>query len=125
MTNVEALIVSALNSLPSFQLLKHASQTRLEAFMDVPADRPVRFVTVERVGGGERNLVDRPTLAVQFWAESRYEASAGATALARILPNLPIAEPLLGSCRVESVYNFPDERQARYQLTVTATTVRG
>ena len=125
MTNIEALLVDALNKAAAFQLLKASSQSTIEAFMDVPADRPVRFVTVERTGGGERNIVDRSTLAVQFWAESRYQASEGAHLLTQILPELAATTPLLGHCRAVSVYSFPDERQARYQLTVEASTVRG
>lgn len=125
MTNVEALLVGALNTVASFQSLKAEPLARIEAFMDVPAARPVRFVTVERTGGGETNLVDQPMLAVQFWAESRYEASEGARKLALILEELPVIVGALGKCRVESVYNWPDDAQPRYQLTVSAATVRG
>ena len=128
-TNVEVLIVDALNSGLGLQVLKHPDQDTLEAFLDVPAGsptkpKPVRFVTVERTGGAERDLVDRPVLAVQFWAEDRLAASQGAHALALLLEALPVRVPLLGRCRVESIYNFPSGRQARYQLVVAATTVR-
>lgn len=125
MTNIETLLVSALNRSASFQTLKAAGQSKIEAFLDVPANRPVRFVTIERTSGGEADLVDRPVVAVQFWAESRLAASEGAHALQRLIDMLPALEPLLGKSKVESVYNFPDERQARYQLTVSASTVRG
>ena len=81
-------------------------------------------MTVERTGGAERDLVDRPILAVQLWAEDRLAASQGAHALALLLEALPVRVPLLGRCRVESIYNFPSGRQARYQLVVAATTVR-
>lgn len=125
MTNVEALLVGSLNLKADFQALKHPSDPNIQAFMEVPADRPRRFVTVERVGGAEINLVDRPRLAVQFWAESRYQASEGARLLALILERLAATVPQLGRCKVEAFYNFPDERQARYQLMVVASTVRG
>lgn len=124
MTNVETLIVTALSESPALQQLTAPGQPRIEAFMDVPPVRPVRFITVERTSGAERDLVDRPVLAVQMWAESRYEASQAATELGRILDALPGSVPQLGLCKVESLYNFPDERQARYQLTVRAATVR-
>lgn len=124
MTNAEALLVQSLNAKADFQALKHPDEANIQAFMEVPADRPRRFVTVERVGGAETNFVDRPVLAVQFWAESRYQASEGARLLSLILDGLAATVPELGRCKVESVYNFPDERQARYQLTVAASTVR-
>ena len=124
MTNVEVLIVDALNSGLGLQVLEADGQDVIEAFLDVPEHRPPRFVTVERTGGAERDLVDRPVLAVQLWAEDRLAASQGANALALLLEALPARVPLLGRCRVESIYNFPDGRQARYQLVVAATTVR-
>lgn len=126
-TNVEVLIVDALNSGLGLQVLKHPDQDRIDAYMDVPAGdptKPIRFVTVERTGGGERDLVDRPVLAVQFWAEDRLAASQGANGLALLLEALPARIPLLGRCRVESIYNFPTGREARYQLIVAAATVR-
>lgn len=125
MTNIETLLVSALNSSPSFQSLKADSQPKIEAFLDVPATRPVRFVTIERTTGGEVDLVDQSILAVQFWAESRVAASDGALALARLLDMLPATVSTLGRSKATNIYNFPDERQARYQLTVSASTVRG
>lgn len=126
MTNAEVLIVEALNKRADFYMLKPPGETAgIQAFMEVPENRPRRFVTVERTSGGEINLVDRPVLAVQFWAESRYQASEGARLLAHILQDLPASVPELGRCKVESIYNFPDDRQPRYQLTVAASTVRG
>ena len=125
MTNIETLLVQALNSSSAFQGLKKAGMSKIEAFMDIPAKRPTRFVTVERTGGGETDFVDSAQLAIQFWAESRVTASNGAYALARILEQLPITQPLLGGVDVQRIYNFPDTDQNRYQLFVVAASVRG
>lgn len=124
MANVETLIVQALNASPALQGLTPDGQEQVEAFLEVPADRPIRFVTVERASGAEVNHVDQSVLAVQFWAESRLAASDGSQELATILEGLPVTVSNLGKCRVESRYNFPDKRQARYQLTVSASTVQ-
>lgn len=111
---VEALLVDWLNDHPN---------VGAEAFMDVPATRPQHFITVERVGGGEGPVTGIPVLAIQRWAEHRFEASQGAIDLSRILPQL-ITHPKIARVVVESVYNFPDpdSGQARYQLTVEVVT---
>ena len=38
---------------------------RYDAYVRVPKDRPQRFVTVERTGGGVTDMVDHPLIAVQ------------------------------------------------------------
>ena len=46
----------------------------LTAYLEVPADRPKRLVTIERVGGSELEYSSHPILAVQVWAESRWQS---------------------------------------------------
>lgn len=97
-----------------------------EASTYPPADAPGspdRFVTVERVGGAVRDIVDHPSMAVQAWAPTDAEAEAMANAIR--------AEALAGalpegihSIRVESgPYRFfdPSTRSPRYQLTLRIT----
>ncbi len=64
--NGEALIIAHLNGL---------QDRPAEASQDVPANRPARFITVERTGGPREFVRELPTYAVQCWAESRWEAS--------------------------------------------------
>lgn len=92
------------------------------AYADAPNPMPAEFVTVERTGGGDRNMVDRPTLAVQIWAGGRKAAAELADAVRRDLESLT-GTLGLGAVRVASIYNWPDPetRRARYQLTVEAT----
>lgn len=84
----------------------------------VPKDAPSEFVTVERVGGGVRDMVDRPRLAVQAWAadEPRAEEMANAIRLAALTGPLPDG---VHSMAVNSgPYAFYDEstRCPRYQV---------
>ena len=51
------------------------------AYTRVPKDRPSRFVTVERTGGGVADMVDHPLMAVQTWAQSAAEAEEDAAAI--------------------------------------------
>lgn len=87
------------------------------AFADVPADRPARFVTVERTGGASDPFRDMPTVAVQCWAGTRHEASEMALA-ARDACLDYAGEPGVLRCEVTGICNFPDpdSGQARYQL---------
>lgn len=90
----------------------------LEAFMDIPADRPGRFITVERTGGGDERWRGLPTLAVQVWAQYRYEAADLAALVVGSLRRM-VALPNVARVEVQNVYNFPDpdSGQVRYQVT--------
>ena len=88
------------------------------AYVRVPKDRPKRFVTVERTGGGVENMVDYPLVAVQTWAQTQAEAEEDASAIRMValVGNLPEG---VHSMRVNSgPYKFYDEEsmQPRYQV---------
>lgn len=112
--NGEALIVAYLNGLAG---------RPAEAFMDVPKNRPARFITVERTGGPREHVRELPMLAVQCWAESRWQASELARATAANLEGI-VAHPSVGRVVVSSTYNFPSpDGEPRYQLVVDLVTV--
>lgn len=83
------------------------------------------FVTVERTGGGVEDMVDRPQIAVQAWADTEAEAEA----LARAIRN----EILINShpYGVMSVfvdtgpYPFWDDSTGlpRYQIVFSCTSI--
>ena len=88
------------------------------AYVRVPKDRPQRFVTVERTGGGVVDMVDMPMIAVQTWAQTQAEAEEDAAAIRMValVGNLPEG---VHSMRVNSgPYKFYDEdsMQPRYQI---------
>lgn len=87
------------------------------AYAEVPRNRPDRFVTVERTGGGTERGIDWPTLAVQSWAPSRHEASALARCVDEAMLAMPDEVPSVPSCESQSIYNFPDPDSggSRYQ----------
>lgn len=107
--NVEGLIVAELNAaLPDTD----------EAFMEVPANRPTRFYTVERVGGRQVDVRDRPLVAVLAWAGSRWEASEMALGVAAQLKSIALTHPNVARVDIESIYNNPDpaSEHPRYQV---------
>ena len=110
--NVETFLISELG-------------TRLEVPVlgEVPEERPQRFVTIERVGGGAREwgLVDRALVAVQSWAETRYEASCLADAVDAAMLGLIGAYPITNVER-NALTNFPTaDKIPRYQGTYQIT----
>lgn len=112
MINFEALVIGYLNG----------QALGVDAFADIPADRPERFITVERTGGGRDRFVDRPQAVVQVWADSRAGASELADTVAASLQGMTTL-PEVGRVTVESVVNFPDvSGHPRYQIFITAVT---
>lgn len=88
---------------------------------DVPANRPSKFISIERTGGERSKILDRPELAIQCWASSSVEASELADELVDVvLPRVYVLSDV-GAFSINSVYNYPlDETQPRYQITVNA-----
>ena len=91
----------------------------VKAFVQVPATRPEKFVTVERTGGKIDAFSDSPTFAVQAWAPTKAEAAALAEQTASAIDSWPMTEPSVADATVESLYDFadPDSRSQRFQLT--------
>lgn len=105
--NIEGLLVAELN-----QVLSD------ETFTEIPKTRPKRFYTVERVGGRQTDVRDRPLVAVQAWANSRWEASEMALLIAGRLKSLAVTHPNVARVDIESIYNNPDpaSEHPRYQV---------
>lgn len=113
MVDIEATIIA---------YLKNAGYA---AYADVPNPRPETFVTVERTGGGLDSLViDRPTVAVQSWANTRLEASKLSMEVDGHLRQMALAIPDVCYVERDSLYNWPDEygNNARYQGVYHITT---
>ena len=105
MVNIEQIIIEFLQS------------KGYTVYADVPYDRPEVFITVERTGGQDINVaLDNPTVAVQCWNTTRYKASEMALEVAEIMETFGGWSDKVTKCRQTSLYNFPDERQARYQI---------
>lgn len=91
-----------------------------DAYVRVPKDRPQRFVTVEREGGGVADMVDYPTIAIQTWAQTQAEAEEDACAI-RMIALVGERPKGVHSMSVNAgPYKFFDEdsMQPRYQLVL-------
>lgn len=106
--NVEATVA---------RLLRDAIGTA--GYLDVPAERPTEFFTVEQTGSNEGRALSRVSLAVQAWAPTRYRARELAYQLKDAVYSLD-SEANIFNPEVEGVYNDPDPDSGapRYQLGV-------
>lgn len=102
-------------------IIEHLRGFGFDAYADVPKPRPERFVTVERTGGRSKYGIDYPTVAIQAWASTRYEASELIKEVDSVMPNL-VAHPEVNRCQRGNMYNYPDEDQARYQAVYDLVT---
>lgn len=86
----------------------------------VPVPEPDEFVTVERVGGGVEDRIDRPSVALQCWARTDERAEALALEVrAKVLFCQP--PPGVHSMSVDTgPYPHYDEntRRPRYQIVL-------
>lgn len=108
--NAETLVIAYLNS----------SELEVEAFAEVPKDRPKQFITVERTGGERLDVVrESATLAVQIWSDTRLNASSLAAEVDQELYEMKYAPYVYESKRI-SLHNFPDleAKHYRYQIVL-------
>lgn len=82
-----------------------------------------QLVTIERTGGRTDHLIDYGVYAVQAWADKHADAYQLASDVRDALIGAPARVSDMAALQVTSMYNFPDpdSKQARYQLTVTAS----
>lgn len=94
-----------------------------DAYDQVPANRPSRFVTVSREGSSVENMVDYPLLTIQTWAETEMQALLDALAI-RLEATTHSTPYGVHSMRVNSgPYKFYDEDSdmPRYQTLYDVT----
>lgn len=96
-----------------------ADAVGVPVYAEVPRERPVQFVTIERTGGDAElfGAIDRPILAVQSWAESNREASRLAASVDEAMLHAPWYVQNLMSCERNTLLSYPDpdSRTSRYQ----------
>lgn len=96
-------------------IIAHLNKCGFKAYADVPNPRPSEFVTVERTGGSfDSQRIDRPTVAIQSWSTSRFAASELALQVDACMRSIT-EDAGITKCSRNSMYNYPDESQARYQ----------
>lgn len=89
------------------------------------ADVTPPYVTVERVGGGVEDLVDRPQIAVQAWAATEAEAEALATDIRTEMLTSSRPYGVLSAFVDTGPYPFWDDSTGlpRYQIVFNCTSI--
>lgn len=86
-----------------------------------PPKDGTEFVTVERTSGGVEDMLDKPTVAIQTWAQTAPRAEEMAIAIRNALfYSRPYG---VAHIQVDGMYPFWDEstRLPRYQLVLDCT----
>lgn len=104
-------------------IIEYLKEQGIEAFADVPKPRPASFATVERVGGSfDSVIIDRPVVAIQAWAQTRYEASTLMYEIDGHMRDIATGTNGIMRCNRNSLCNWPDENQPRYQAVYDLVT---
>lgn len=100
-----------------------ADATGIRFLLDVPAERPEEFATVELTGGSGDRFTRSAVLAVQSWGATRRRAAEMARAVEGAVPSLTDDEPNIFRAVASGSYRWPDPEsgQPRYQTTVELT----
>lgn len=84
--------------------------------MEEPEERLQRYVVIEKTGGGLENYIHNATLAIQSYAESKYEAAVLNEQVKNAM-DMAIVLDSIGESKLNSDYEFTDttKKQYRYQ----------
>jgi hypothetical protein len=96
--------------------------TGIKAVLDVPAERPAEFISVEIDNGAGGRFIKDVSLSVQSWAKTRRRAAEMASLVEKAVPDL-VDEPNIFRAVAGGSYKWPDpdSGQARYQTNVELT----
>lgn len=83
-------------------------------YMEEPNNKPERYYLIEKTGGGKRNQICTATIAVQSIAERLVYAAQMNETLKTAMEGIIILDDI-GSCRLNSDYNFTDTTTKRYR----------
>ena len=84
------------------------------AYMEMPEDKPERFVLLEKTGSSVENLIYSATFAIQSYAESLYEAAVLNEEVKKAMDNIIALDSVLSS-KLNSDYNFTDTETKEYR----------
>ncbi len=99
-----------------------AGKTELDVVLEVPANRPDEFISVELTGSDGKQFNPTYRLAIQSWAQSRVRAAEIARLVEEAVYGLDENEEMF-SPGVDGTYRFPDptSKQERYQTAAHVT----
>lgn len=109
-------------------MIEQTVQSYLAADIDVPVllevpegpEVPDRFVVLERIAGGRRNLLRTASFAIQSYSlTSMYDAAVLDEKVRDVMDDMAAILGNIGACRMASNYNFTDTSTKRYRYQCT------
>lgn len=86
----------------------------VSAYAEEPEKPGKRYVLVEKTGSRRRDFVTTDTVAIQSYAESKYEAAVLNTQVIEAMWSM-VAENAVSSVKLNSDYDYTDTRTKRYR----------
>lgn len=92
------------------------SVLEVPAYMEMPEDKPERYVLMEKTGGSVEDLIYSATFAIQSYAKSLYDAAVLNENVKKAMDNISALDSVMSS-KLNSDYNFTDttKKEYRYQ----------
>lgn len=84
------------------------------AYTDKPKEEPKRYVMIEKTGNSSENHIHSATIAVQSYAESRFEAATLNEQVKVAMDNIVILDSI-GKSKLNTDYNFTDTTKKKYR----------
>lgn len=113
MINTEEVIIEYLNK----------KLDGIQAYADIPFDRPEKFVVIEQTGGSGSIFRSESQLAISCFASTRYEACELAGIVHECLYDAADECKDIARVVLTLPYNFPLEELCRYQFSAQITTI--
>ena len=89
-----------------------------QVFLEVPQERPQKYILIEKTGSGRENRIDNASFAVQsISGSSLLEAAEINEAVKEAMDSFAENSSAIYSCRLDTDYNFtnPATKEYRYQ----------
>ena len=83
-------------------------------YMEMPEDKPDRFVLIEKTGSSRENHIDFATITIRSYAESLYYPAALNEDVKQAMDDI-IALDTVSSAELNSDYNFTDTETKKYR----------
>lgn len=83
-------------------------ENNVDAYVEVPRDRPGEFCVVQRTGGGKAGVKCSPTVAVDCWAVTQIGANLFGSKVEQMLIDMPDGIDNVFTCEINSFYENPD-----------------
>ena len=83
-------------------------------YMEMPENKPDRFVLIEKTGSSRENHIDFATITIQSYAESLYYAATLNEDVKQAMDDI-IALDTVSSAELNSDYNFTDTETKKYR----------